>query len=124
MFYLSDILKEKEQSLLICHPMHRIRALLLASACAVIAGSCATPPTVEVIAVSSMKEYRTPAQSYNLSEHERRLCEKKASHGDIMAAKKLVTYHMMVTANDREVRYWLEVVARLQKNRVTQNNPR
>lgn len=92
-----------------------MRALLLASACAIVAGSCATPPTVEVVTIAPGEEYRSGAQSYQLSERERILCEQKAASGDIIAAKKLVTYHMMVTVNDKEVRHWLRVVERLQK---------
>ncbi len=98
----------------ICQRVARIRTLLLTSTCAITLAACATS-TEQVPA--SYKDFRSGAQSYDLSEQERLLCEKKASEGDILAAKRLVTYHMMVTTDSKQVHHWLGVVARLQKAR-------
>lgn len=79
--------------------------------------SCATRPTVEVVKIAAGEEFRSSVNMYELSERERRTCERMASNGDILAAKKLVTYHMMITRDAKEVRHWLRVVERLQKAR-------
>jgi hypothetical protein len=43
------------------------------------------------------------------------VCTKRALAGDIFAAKTMVEYHEMVTRDVKRYRYWLRVVARLQK---------
>jgi hypothetical protein len=95
---------------------HRVTAGALL-ACTILFGGCADHPVVEKVPISSFKDYRSPAQSYDLSERERVVCQRKALAGDIMAAKKLATYHMMVTRDQKKVHYWLKVVAQLQKAR-------
>jgi hypothetical protein len=97
----------------ICQRADRRRAFLL-TAFSLALAACATS-TEQVPA--SYKNFWSGAQSDDLSERERLLCEKKASEGDIVAAKRLVTYHTMVTTDSKQIYHWLGVVARLQKAR-------
>jgi hypothetical protein len=50
------------------------------------------------------------------------MCEERASNGDILAAKKLVEYHEMITKDAEQYLHWLRVVARLQKARRDKEN--
>jgi len=95
-----------------------LRVSFLALACAIVLAACAA--STEHVPASAFKDFRSGAQSYDLSDRERLRCEKKASEGDILAAKRLVSYHMMVPGHDEEYHRWLRVVARLQKARVKQ----
>jgi hypothetical protein len=54
---------------------------------------------------------------YFLSERERLRCERAASKGDMLAAKRLVEYHEMITRDEKQFKHWLAVVVRLQKAR-------
>jgi hypothetical protein len=64
----------------------------------------------------------TPANAFNLSERERKLCVKKAAKGDILAARKLARFYLMhheglrrTALDDKKSKYWLGVVDRLEK---------
>jgi hypothetical protein len=64
----------------------------------------------------------TPANAFNLSPHERKLCAKRAAEGDIEAARKLVRFYYMhheglerTKRDDEKADYWERVVARLEK---------
>jgi uncharacterized ParB-like nuclease family protein len=100
----------------------RVSALWLLVAGAISQAACTTVKT----ATNATTE-RVPAdvsgfrgaQYFNMSERERLRCERRASQGDILAAKKLVTYHEMVTGDDQQYRHWLVVVARLQNARLS-----
>lgn len=72
-------------------------------------------PTVEHVRASDSSRFRGGAQVYNLSPRQRRLCEKRAAKGDIVAAKTLVEYHEMITRDGKQYHYWLKVVAQLEK---------
>lgn len=89
-------------------------------ACAFAVGGCATneqriEPTTSCISKSEAETAVGGPQVYNLSPSQRRLCEKRASEGDIVAAKTLVEYHEMITRDEKQYRHWLKVVARLEK---------
>jgi hypothetical protein len=96
----------------ICNRVARMHAFLLTAACGVTLGGCST--TTEEIP-ASYRDFRSGAQSFDLTERERLLCEKKASEGDILAAKRLVNYYMTLPRHEKEYHHWLKVVTRLQK---------
>jgi len=50
----------------------------------------------------SVKHSRGGAQAYDLSPRERAICEKKASAGDIVAAKTLMEYYEMVVVDGKQ----------------------
>lgn len=93
--------------------MLRIRVFLLPLICAIALVGCATTEHVP----ANAREFRSGAQSFDLSERQRLLCEQKASEGDIVAAKTLVEYYEMVQVDEKQYQHWLGVVARLQKAR-------
>jgi hypothetical protein len=86
-------------------------SILLISATAL--SACRTPTEKVVVT----KEYRSFAESYYLSASQRVADEKRALQGDIVAAKRLVMYHMVVTADEKQYHHWRAVVAHLQKAR-------
>lgn len=100
---------------------HRILpkfSLILLSAC-LVAGCAQTPPipkpTTSVIPISEMEAAQGGPQFYNLSPRQRRMCEKRAAEGDILAAKTLVEYHEMVTRDEKQYHYWMTIVSRLER---------
>lgn len=92
--------------------IHKARIMSRAwLASAVCLCACATP--TERVQVSD--DYRAAAESFYVSPRERGELERKALSGDIFAAKKLVTYHLGVTGDEKQYRRWLAVAERLQK---------
>jgi hypothetical protein len=81
----------------------------------------APPATVEKVSDYSIRHSRGGAQAYDLSPRERLICEKKASAGDIVAAKTLLEYYEMVAVNEKQYQHWLKVVERLQRARAQQS---
>jgi hypothetical protein len=65
--------------------------------------------------MSEFKSAQGGNQIYNLSPGERRRCEKRAAKGDIVAAKRLVEYHEMVTRDEKQYHYWMMIVSRLER---------
>jgi uncharacterized ParB-like nuclease family protein len=105
----------------------RVSALWLLVAGAISQAACTTVKTATTATTEHVPAdasgFRS-AQYFDMSERERLRCEKRASQGDILAAKKLVLYHMMITADDQQVHHWLAVVARLQKAKASERHLR
>ena len=79
---------------------------------------CTSIPTPERILITREEWNAIPPPDragFELSRHERKVYAKKAAEGDIQAAKTLAQFHMVVTRDDARVKYWLSVVARLEK---------
>jgi hypothetical protein len=104
----------------------RIFAELLAVVvgCTLVLPACAPlPPTSERVPAATservsdydIKHSRGGAQAYDLSPRERAICRKKASEGDIVAAKTLMEYYEMVVVDKKQYQHWLRVVERLQR---------
>ena len=93
----------------------KMRGFLLPFVCAIASVACTI--RTEHVLVSSPKNYRAGPEAYNLSERERRLCEKRASDGDILAAKQLVEYYEMVEVDEKQYQHWMRIVTRLQRAR-------
>jgi hypothetical protein len=72
-------------------------------------------PTRSIIPLSEAIAAQGGSQVYNLSPSERRMCEKRAAKGDVVAAKQLVEYHEMVTKDLKQYHHWLMIVARLER---------
>lgn len=95
--------------------------------CALLVSGCASTirkpePTVEYIRDTDIRHYRGGSQIYYLSPRQRRICEKRAAKGDIVAAKTLVEYHEMITRDVKQYHHWLQVVARLEKAQRRRDN--
>jgi hypothetical protein len=103
---------------------------LLAFICSTCLVGCATDPkrfpeaTPERISLSpaEVKAARTPANAFYLSPHERKLCVKRATEGDIVAARKLAQFYFTnhegperTKRDDEKFDYWQRVLARLEK---------
>jgi hypothetical protein len=105
----------------------------MALTCCVLLFACASSPTSSLsrpedipqsvsLTQKELDAAVTPANAFNLSERERKLCVKKATKGDITAARKLARFYLMhcegpqrTTLDDRKADYWLGVVDRLEK---------
>ena len=100
---------------------------MLSLACTLLLAACnpiAPTATFERVSDYDARHSRGGAQAYDLSPHERLICEKKAAAGDIVAAKALLEYYEMVVVDKKQYQYWLGVVERLQKARAQQSKPR
>lgn len=89
--------------------------LLIVTICAVSLGC--SGPTASYISPEEIASATSGYEIYYLSHREKLRCERAASKGDILAAKRLVEYHEMITRDERQYHHWLSVVARLQKAR-------
>jgi hypothetical protein len=88
--------------------------------CTCVVSSCTSTlrrpePTTSYIPISEIRTAQGGSQIYNLSKHKRLMCERRASEGDIVAAKTLLEYHEMVTKDEKQYQRWSRVVARLEK---------
>jgi hypothetical protein len=90
---------------------------LVLGACAPITPTVERAPaaTSERVSEYSIKHSRGGAQAYDLSPRERAICEKRASAGDIVAAKTLMEYYEMVVVDEKQYQHWRRVVERLQR---------
>ena len=96
--------------------------LLILALCAVFLGcsgrtASSIRPTASYIPREEIESASSGYEIYFLSERVRLRCERAASKGDILAAKRLVEHHEMITRDEKQFRHWLAVVARLQKAR-------
>jgi hypothetical protein len=87
---------------------------------------------VERISLSptEVKTAITPANAFNLSPSERKLCARRAAAGDIVAARKLARFYFMhhdglkrTNRDNEKADYWQRVVARLEKSESTAVTP-